>query len=208
MLLTRALKSEGAPTIASRFWLRLEALTGGMRRDDERASLARRIDADKSAWAVAARLQQTELSTLHRAVPNLAAGTVMALFGVPGYSAPGVPIFAAPWDLDGAVMLGWDSPTVSAYPVLAGGLSQQCRGTRYKSATAFRSSKPVDDRLPPQPPAMARKPLPVTLPVRSSTALHCRPILSKAATIAPPSLASTVASSCILAAACSCTTRS
>jgi ATP-dependent helicase/nuclease subunit B len=45
VVVTRARRDARAPTIASRFWLRLEALTGGMRRDEERASFVRRIDA-------------------------------------------------------------------------------------------------------------------------------------------------------------------
>jgi ATP-dependent helicase/nuclease subunit B len=44
VLLTRARRDAGAPTIASRFWLRLEALSGGLERADELAGWAREID--------------------------------------------------------------------------------------------------------------------------------------------------------------------
>ncbi len=54
VLVTRARRDARAPTIASRFWLRLEALTGGMRRDADKAMLARRIDA-ATAYAPAPR---------------------------------------------------------------------------------------------------------------------------------------------------------
>lgn len=44
VLLTRARRDASAPTIASRFWLRLEALSGGLERADELAAWVRAID--------------------------------------------------------------------------------------------------------------------------------------------------------------------
>ncbi len=44
VLLTRAKRDAGAPTIASRFWLRLEALSGGLERAAELEGWARAID--------------------------------------------------------------------------------------------------------------------------------------------------------------------
>ncbi|MCW4460183.1 double-strand break repair protein AddB [Sphingomonas sp. BT-65] len=44
VLLTRAKRDAGAPTIASRFWLRLEALSGGLERATELEAWARAID--------------------------------------------------------------------------------------------------------------------------------------------------------------------
>lgn len=44
VLLTRARRDAGAPTIASRFWLRLEALSGGLERADALEGWAREID--------------------------------------------------------------------------------------------------------------------------------------------------------------------
>ncbi len=81
---------------------------------------ARRIKADKSDWALASNLQTSELATLHRAVPNPPAGTEFVLFGAPGYVAAGVPVFAAPWDLNGAVQLSWHDYSLTAYPALTG----------------------------------------------------------------------------------------
>jgi hypothetical protein len=83
---------------------------------------ARQVDSDKAAWALASRLQTNELAALHRAVPLPPAGTELVVFGGPGYTAPGVPIFAASWDLNGAVKLSWHDPSLTAYPVLAGDL--------------------------------------------------------------------------------------
>ncbi len=44
VLMTRARRDAGAPTIASRFWLRLAALSGGLERADELEQWARAID--------------------------------------------------------------------------------------------------------------------------------------------------------------------
>lgn len=44
VLLTRARRDASAPTIASRFWLRLEALSGGLKRADDLAAWLRAID--------------------------------------------------------------------------------------------------------------------------------------------------------------------
>ncbi|WP_066796098.1 double-strand break repair protein AddB [Sphingomonas soli] len=44
VLLTRARRDSSAPTIASRFWLRLEALSGGLERAEDLAAWARAID--------------------------------------------------------------------------------------------------------------------------------------------------------------------
>ena len=44
VLVTRARRDARAPAIASRFWLRMEAMTGGMTRNSDLSVLARRID--------------------------------------------------------------------------------------------------------------------------------------------------------------------
>lgn len=54
VLLTRARRDAGAPTIASRFWLRLEALSGGLDRAEELEAWARAID-DPGAYEPASR---------------------------------------------------------------------------------------------------------------------------------------------------------
>lgn len=54
VMLTRAKRDAGAPTIASRFWLRLEALSGGLDRATELEAWARAID-DPGAHEPAAR---------------------------------------------------------------------------------------------------------------------------------------------------------
>ncbi len=54
VLLTRARRDASAPTIASRFWLRLEALSGGLERAQELADWVRRLD-DPGDYRPAAR---------------------------------------------------------------------------------------------------------------------------------------------------------
>jgi hypothetical protein len=82
----------------------------------------RRVDSDKAAWGLASKRQTHELAVIHFAVPDPRPGTEIVLFDAPGYAAPGVPIFAAPWDLDGAVQLSYDNDTLTAYPALVTGL--------------------------------------------------------------------------------------
>jgi hypothetical protein len=83
---------------------------------------ARQVDSDKADWALASKLQTDELAALHRAVPRPAPGTEFVVFGAPGYTPHWVPIFAASWDLKGAVQLSWHDYSLGAYPVLAGAL--------------------------------------------------------------------------------------
>lgn len=69
VLLTRARRDAGAPTIASRFWLRLEALSGGLERADELEAWARTID-DPDAHAPAERPEPCPPSAIRpRVIP-------------------------------------------------------------------------------------------------------------------------------------------
>ncbi|WP_051504246.1 double-strand break repair protein AddB [Sphingomonas jaspsi] len=52
VLLTRARRDSRSPTIASRFWLRLQAMTGGMTRNQRLERLARAIDASATVEPV------------------------------------------------------------------------------------------------------------------------------------------------------------
>ncbi|MFW2830200.1 double-strand break repair protein AddB [Sphingomonas sp. ID0503] len=57
VLLTRARRDATAPTIASRFWLRLDAMTGGLPREHRLQRLAARLDAPSGPLTPAARPQ-------------------------------------------------------------------------------------------------------------------------------------------------------
>jgi hypothetical protein len=100
-----------------------------------------RVDVDKSHWAAAAKLQRHDLAQLRRVLPRPAPNTRVLLFDTPANSAPGVPIFAAPWDLDGAIKLLYNDGTLDGYPVIAGITQVNCTasgvapvGTGYAAA--------------------------------------------------------------------------
>jgi hypothetical protein len=96
----------GAATI-----LTAVVLTGYVRRDD----------ADRAAWNAATLLSQRELGEIRTLLvkPPRHRSTIY-LFGAPPYTALGVPVFAAPWDLNGAVQLTWHDISLRAVPVLPG----------------------------------------------------------------------------------------
>jgi hypothetical protein len=79
-----------------------------------------RVSEDRSAWRTASQEQAVVLRDLRAAVPTLAAGTSIVTLGIEQYSAPGVPVFAATWDLSGAAELMYGLPNVPAYPSAAG----------------------------------------------------------------------------------------
>lgn len=85
-------------------------LAGYTRDERERAQLW--ISANARARAV--------LDTVHRSAGRPPPGTAIYTFGAAGYVAPGVPVFAASWDLAGAVILHWRDPSLTGFPVLAG----------------------------------------------------------------------------------------
>jgi hypothetical protein len=65
-------------------------------------------------------LEASTLAALHAAIPKPPPDSRILLFGVPAYVALGIPVFAAPWDLNGAVKLVWNDASLSAYPVNTG----------------------------------------------------------------------------------------
>ena len=68
-------------------------------------------------WARAAELQEPVLAAVERApAPD---GALVLVFGQPGETAPGVPVFNASWDLHPAAMLHTDRP-MHTYPVFEG----------------------------------------------------------------------------------------
>lgn len=77
-----------------------------------------RVLDDKAQWAAAARAQSAVLDGLRAAMPDAPPGSVLFTFGHPTWWAPGVPVFASSWDLDGAIALLYDDPSVGGYPAL------------------------------------------------------------------------------------------
>jgi hypothetical protein len=75
-----------------------------------------RLLSDERALRRSHDLQQTALNVLWSSVPSPPPRTVLFAFGLPAQTAPGVPVFGAPWDLTGAIRLHWDDPTLAAIP--------------------------------------------------------------------------------------------
>lgn len=74
------------------------------------------LEADKSAWASAAAQQERILADLPSELGDRSAGHRVYSTGHELYAAPGIPIFATTYDLDGAVKLTLEESTVSAFP--------------------------------------------------------------------------------------------
>lgn len=77
------------------------------------------IERDTTDWDRAGALQSRILGQLARAVPHPPRGATFVTFGHPAYSK-GIPVFAAPWDLNGAVQLLWRDGSLTGYPAVAG----------------------------------------------------------------------------------------
>jgi hypothetical protein len=79
-----------------------------------------RIDVDKAQWSSSAEQQQAIVDRVERALPKPPARTTIYTVGAPAEAAPGVPVFAATWDLAGALSLMWDDSSLAAYPGVPG----------------------------------------------------------------------------------------
>jgi hypothetical protein len=86
-----------------------------------------RVSEDRAAWRTATEEQTVVLRDLRAAVPSLTPGTSFVTVGIEPWSAPGVPVFAATWDLSGAAELMYGVAYVPAYPS-NGGTDLTCEG--------------------------------------------------------------------------------
>ncbi|MEX0874577.1 MAG: hypothetical protein WD646_00220 [Actinomycetota bacterium] len=94
-----------------------------------------RVNDDKTLWARATTEADGVLAVIDSAVPNLPKDATIFTFGHRAEVAPGVHVFAASWDLWGAVKLRRDDATLTAHPALPG-ISFECneRGLSAKGA--------------------------------------------------------------------------
>ena len=74
---------------------------------------------DIASWGRAGSIQRQELRGL-RAMGRPPRGTTIYAFGGVGATAPGVFGFRVTWDLNGAVELLWNDPTLHTYPIFVG----------------------------------------------------------------------------------------
>lgn len=77
----------------------------------------RHIDTDEAAWHQSIVLQSGILTTLRTHISPPPHGTSVITLDAPVEAAPGVTVFYASWDLNAAVQLLWDDPTLRAYPM-------------------------------------------------------------------------------------------
>jgi hypothetical protein len=79
-------------------------------------------------WATSWKQSQEIVGSIRRAVgPDVPAGSGVVTFRHALFAEGDVPVFAAQWDLRGAVRLIYDDPTVVGYPWIADG---RCQGGR------------------------------------------------------------------------------
>ncbi len=81
------------------------------------AGWAVRLVERQGEWERASALQREVLRPLARGAAQLPRGSTVYSFGHPRFAAPGVPVFATSWDLNGAVRATTGDPTLSAYPL-------------------------------------------------------------------------------------------
>ena len=75
---------------------------------------------DQDSWRAATTAQNGILRSLSALLPRPERSSTVLTVGAPLFTAPGVPIFAAAWDLDGAVKLRYDDSSLSAHPISPG----------------------------------------------------------------------------------------
>jgi hypothetical protein len=99
---------------------------------------------DVTHWTDATKRQDQILSALRNG-PRPPRGTHLFVFGVPGNTAPLVPVFSLPWDLYNATRLVWNDPSLAAYPV-TGGARVTCgaTGVEGRDSFAFKQGAGVD----------------------------------------------------------------
>ncbi len=77
----------------------------------------RRVNADDTQWNLATNYQYEVLDALRRDIPHPVARATIYVYGYPPFTAPGVPSFAASWDLNGAVEVAYHDPWLHGYPL-------------------------------------------------------------------------------------------
>lgn len=84
---------------------------------------------DATAWNLASKYQLQALDRIHKLAPHPIHNELLLVFGGPAFTLPGVPVFAATWDLNGAVEINYDDFTLTAVPIISGvGLSCMANG--------------------------------------------------------------------------------
>ena len=78
------------------------------------------LTVDKRNWEDSHELQAQLLASLKSHLPDPVHGATVFTFNWPGYASAGIPIFAAPWDLNGAIKVQWHDRSLAALPIIEG----------------------------------------------------------------------------------------
>lgn len=81
------------------------------------AAYVHRVRRDIHNWNKATRIQDQVFTAMRTTVPQPIPHATIYAYGFVNYPAPGVPSFAASWDLNGAVKILYHDGTLSGYPV-------------------------------------------------------------------------------------------
>jgi hypothetical protein len=81
-----------------------------------------RVGADRGTWARASQQANRVVASVGTSMPRPPHGSTVMVRGFPLWEAPNVPVFAATWDLTGAVRLLWHDLSLTGWPLSAGGL--------------------------------------------------------------------------------------
>ena len=93
-------------------------------------------------WRRAAGLQERSLEAIERTIGRPRPGSTVLTVGAPAEAAPGVPVFAAVWDLEGALQLRFRDQSLRGYPVSP--------GTRIECGGRALRLRNYNDRFEPQ----------------------------------------------------------
>jgi hypothetical protein len=103
---------------------------------------ADRIRSEADAYVASWNEQQRILGVMKQTLPHPPHGSTIFLVRNVPWAAPGVPIFAQPWELIGTVKIIYDDPTLSGYPIPSPTVTLHCNA-RTMSVTPTGYGSPV-----------------------------------------------------------------
>jgi hypothetical protein len=82
------------------------------------AGYATQLRHDVHAWNRASAEQRRIVHVVATRLGRVPPGSTILTAAAPLDAGPDIPVFAAPWDLSGALTLRWDDPSIRAYPIV------------------------------------------------------------------------------------------
>ncbi|HEX8856972.1 MAG TPA: hypothetical protein VF752_15360, partial [Thermoleophilaceae bacterium] len=112
-LLARGMRAERrSPTLLAAGAAALVAIVIGV-------GYAQDLEHDIDRWDTAYQMENSVITVLRGTLKHPPHGSTIYTFQAPGFYTPGVPVFSASWDLNGAVKMHFHDRTLAAFPVLA-----------------------------------------------------------------------------------------